>query len=478
MILSLVVDMKTAFLTENFLLETKSGQALYHEYAENMPIFDYHCHLPPSDVAIDRQFENLTQVWLYGDHYKWRAIRTNGVEEKYCTGKAADEEKFMKWAETVPYTLRNPLYHWTHLELKRYFGVEKLLSPDTAKEIYDECSEKLKSPEYSARGLMRMMNVKAVCTTDDPADDLAHHKAIKEDGFEIKFLPAFRPDLAMAADDIGAYNAYLDKLGRAAGRNIETYDDLQEALRARHKFFDDMGCVTSDHGLGAPVAEEYRQKEVQDIFRQVRAGNGVEPGEVLKLKSALMVEFGRMDSERGWVMQLHMGAMRNNSTRMFNTIGKDTGFDSIGDYEIGRPLSRFLDALDMTGELPKTILYNLNPRDNELLATMLGNFQDGSCPGKMQFGSGWWFLDQKDGMERQINALSNLGLLSRFVGMLTDSRSFLSYPRHEYFRRILCNIIGRDIDAGLLPDDMELVGGMVQNICYNNAKEYFGLELS
>lgn len=466
--------MKKAFLSEDFLLDTESGRALYHDYAADMPIFDYHCHLPASEVAEDRQFENLTQVWLHGDHYKWRGMRTDGVAEKYCTGDASDEEKFMKWAETVPHTLRNPLYHWTHLELKRYFGINKLLSPETAKEIYDECSEKLSSPEYSARGLMKMMNVKAVCTTDDPADDLAHHSAIKSDGFEIDVTPAFRPDQAMAVEDAKSYNAYLDKLGESADKNIESYDDLLSALRARHKFFGEMGCVTSDHGLGAPVADDFTEKEVKDIFSNIRAGGVLDQVQAGKLKSALMIEFGRMDSEHGWVMQLHMGALRNNNTRMFEKIGRDIGFDSIGDYEIGVPLSKFLDSLDRTEELPKTILYNLNPRDNELLATMIGNFQDGSCPGKMQFGSGWWFLDQKDGMEKQLETLSTLGLLGRFIGMLTDSRSFLSYPRHEYFRRILCNMIGRDIDNGLVPDDMALVGGMVQDICYNNAYNYFG----
>ncbi len=468
--------MSTDFLGDDFLLQTPFARSLYHEHAEAMPIFDFHCHLPPADIAADRRFDNLTQIWLYGDHYKWRAMRTNGVDERYCTGDASDEEKFLAWAETVPFAVRNPLFLWTHLELKRYFGVETLLNPSTARGIYERCSEKLRSPEYSVRNLLRRMNVRAVCTTDDPRDDLAHHRAIAQSGFEITVVPTFRPDKAMAAEDPAVYNAYLDTLAAAADSDIRSYDSLLDALRARHAFFHDMGCRLSDHGIETAYAEPFTPAEIDAIFTKVRGGTRLEAAELLKLKSALLLELGRMDHERGWTQQLHFGAMRNNNSRMYERLGPDTGFDSIGDFEIGRPLSRLLDSLDSTDQLPKTILYTLNPRDNELMATMLGNFQDGSIAGKLQFGSGWWFHDQRDGMERQMNALSNMGLLSRFVGMLTDSRSFLSYPRHEYFRRALCKLIAQDAALGELPESLELVGPLVEGICFRNAKEYFGVE--
>jgi len=470
--------MSTEFMKEDFLLQTETAKTLYHEYAEKMPIYDYHCHIPAEQIAEDKQFENLTAIWLYGDHYKWRAMRTNGVNEKYCTGDASDWEKFEKWAETVPYTLRNPLYHWTHLELKRPFGIrDKLLGPETAKEIYDACNEMLQTPEFSARNIMRKMNVKLVCTTEGPLDNLEYHRKIRKDNFEIKVHTAFRPDKALAVENADAYNQWLNKLEKAADMEIKNFDSFLDAIRNRHDYFHENGCRLSDYGIETAYAASYTDSEIKKIFSKVRSGKTLDNGECLKFKSAMMVEFALMDHEAGWVMQLHLGALRNNNTRLFNSLGPDTGFDSIGDFEIARPLSMFLDALDKDNKLPKTIIYNLNPRDNELIATMIGNFQDGSLPGKMQYGSGWWFLDQKDGMERQINALSNLGLLSRFVGMLTDSRSFLSYPRHEYFRRILCNILGNDVEAGLIPNDIAMLGEMVENICFNNAKNYFSMGL-
>ncbi len=461
------------FLNENFLLDTRTAQRLYYEHAARMPIIDYHCHLPPDEIAADKNFENLTQAWLYGDHYKWRAMRTNGVEEKYCTGNASDWEKFEKWAETVPYTMRNPLFHWTHLELKNPFKIRKLLSPDTAREIYDRCSAMLNEKEYSVRGILQKMNVELLCTTDDPVDSLEHHKKIKTDRFSTRVLPAWRPDKAMAVENPNAFNKYLEQLEQAAEMAINGFNDLIFALQKRHDYFHENGCRLSDHGLENFFAEDYTQTEIERIFSKIRGGKKIERQEKLKFKSAMLVYFAEMDNEKGWTQQFHIGAMRNNNTRMFKKLGPDTGFDSIGDFEIGKPMSKFLDRLDKENKLTKTILYNLNPRDNELFATMTGNFNDGSIPGKMQFGSGWWFLDQKDGIEKQLTALSNLGLISRFVGMLTDSRSFLSYPRHEYFRRILCNLIGNDVENGLLPADMDWLGDMVENICYYNAKNYF-----
>lgn len=463
-------------MDKNFLLHTETAQELYHHHAAKMPIFDYHCHLSPKDIALDRQFDNLTQIWLYGDHYKWRAMRTNGVDERYCTGDASDWEKFQKWAETVPNTLRNPLFHWTHLELERFFGVETILRPETAKEVWDECNAKLQTPEYSVRNLIRMANVHTICTTDDPVDSLQYHRQIKESGFEVKVLPAWRPDKAMAVENTEAFNQYVDALGEAAELKIITFADFMEALEKRHLFFHENGCRLSDHGLETIIAEDYTDKEIRDIFEKVRGGYDLKEIEIRKFKAGMLYEFGIMDHSKGWTQQFHLGALRNNNTRLFNKLGPDTGFDSIGDFEIARPLSEFLDKLDQSDQLSKTILYNLNPRDNELFATMIGNFQDGSVPGKIQYGSGWWFLDQKDGMEKQINALSNLGLLSRFIGMLTDSRSFLSYIRHEYFRRILCNLIGTDVENGELPNDRELLGTMVEDICFNNARAYFNFE--
>lgn len=470
--------MSLKFIHEDFLLQTETAKVLYHQHAAKMPIFDYHCHLSVQQIAEDVRFENITKIWLYGDHYKWRAMRTNGVDERFCTGSASDWEKFQMWAQTLPNCLRNPLYHWTHMELKRPFGIsDKLLNPQSAKEIYDRCNELLKSPKFSTRGIMRQMNVKVVCTTDDPIDDLRHHRKIAADGFEIKVYPAWRPDKGMAVENIQALNEWIDKLQLAADVDIKNFDDYREAIRKRHNFFHENNCRLSDHGIETAYAEDYTDSEIKKIFDKIRHSKKLDIGEMLKFKSAMMYEFAMMDAEKGWVQQFHFGALRNNNNRLFKSLGPDTGLDSIGDFEIGKPLVKFLDRLDSQNKLAKTILYNLNPRDNEMLATIMGSFQDGSVPGKMQLGSGWWFLDQKDGMEKQMTALSNLGLLSRFVGMLTDSRSFLSYPRHEYFRRILCNLLGNDIEAGLIPKDMKLLGEMVENISFNNAKNYFGMKV-
>ncbi|HEY0677528.1 MAG TPA: glucuronate isomerase [Chitinophagaceae bacterium] len=462
-----------SFLDSNFLLHTKTAQRLYHDFAAKMPIIDYHCHLPPDQIANDIKFNNLTHVWLYGDHYKWRAMRTNGVDESYCTGNKSDYEKFEKWAATVPYTVRNPLYHWTHLELQRYFDIDQLLDEKSARAIYDNCTEKLQTSAYSVRNLLRKMNVKVVCTTDDPVDSLEHHKKISDDGFEIKILPAYRPDKAMNADDTASFNDYVSKLEVATGSSIGSYGEYLSALKSRHDFFSVMGCTVSDHGLEQVYAEDYTDAEIKKIFDKVRTGGTLTNEERLKFKSAMLYQFAIWDHEKGWVQQYHLGALRNNNSRMMKRLGADTGWDSIGDFQQGRSLAKFLDRLDANDQLAKTIIYNLNPADNELMATMIGNFNDGSVAGKVQFGSAWWFLDQKDGMVKQINALSNMGLLSRFVGMLTDSRSFLSYPRHEYFRRLLCNLFGDEMEKGELPSDMNWMGKIIQDVCYLNAKNYF-----
>jgi glucuronate isomerase len=469
--------MAKQFLDENFLLETKTAQTLYHEYAKQMPIIDYHCHLPPDQIANDKQFDNLTQIWLYGDHYKWRAMRTNGVDEAYCTGNKSDYEKFEKWAETVPYTMRNPLYHWTHMELQRYFDIHDILDALTARKIYDECTAKLQTPEYSVRNLLRKMNVKTVCTTDDPVDSLEHHQKVKDDGFEIPIIPAWRPDTAMNVANAANFVAYTKKLEAASNVHIVFFKDFLDALKKRHDFFATMGCSVSDHGLEQIYAEDYTEHEIHEIFDKVYGGHELSMEEQNKFRSAMLVYFAEWDHEKGWVQQFHLGAIRNNNLKAMRELGPDTGWDSIGDFPQARAISKFLGGLISRDKLTKTILYNLNPADNELMATMIGNFNDGSAPGKIQWGSGWWFLDQKDGMIKQMNALSNMGLLSRFVGMLTDSRSFLSFPRHEYFRRILCNLFGNDVENGELPANIEWIGQVIQDICFNNANNYFNLQL-
>jgi glucuronate isomerase len=468
--------MKKEFINDNFLLDTKTASKLYHTYAEPLPIIDYHCHIPPKEVAQNRQFETMTQIWLSGDHYKWRAMRTCGVDERFITGNASDWEKFEMWARTVPKTIRNPLYHWTHLELKSPFGIsDKLLNEKTAKSIWEKCNAKLATPGYTTQGIAKRMNVKIICTTDDPIDSLEYHESYtkKGNGFT-KMFPAFRPDKAMAVENVEAFLSYVQKLESVSGIEIKDFNSLIAAIRARHDFFHSRGCRVSDHGIETAYAEDYTDSEISAIFKKLQKGKNLDSAETLQFKSAMMYEFGVMDYEKGWVQQLHLGALRNNNSRMMRVLGPDTGFDSIGDFEIARPLAKFLNKLDTENKLAKTILYNLNPRDNELMATMIGNFQDGSIAGKLQYGSGWWFLDQRDGMEKQIEALSNLGMLSQFIGMLTDSRSFLSYPRHEYFRRLLCNILGSEIEKGFIPNDVKLIGGMVQDICYNNANKYFG----
>ncbi len=461
------------FINDDFMLTNDYARELYHESAEKMPIIDYHCHLVPQMIAENHRFKDLTEVWLGGDHYKWRAMRGNGVPEEFITGKRSSYEKFEKWAETVPYTMRNPLYHWTHLELARVFGIYELLNPQTARAIYDECTEKLQTEEYRGQALMKKFNVKVVCTTDDPVDSLEYHKYIAENPFGVKVLPAWRPDKAMAVEKPG-YAEYIGRLADVSGVQITGYQDLLDALRKRHDFFDSMGCRLSDHGLENFYAEDFGMEEIDAIFRKALKGEAVSEEEVLKFRSAILLDFARLDWEKGWAQQFHIGAIRDNNTRMYNILGPDTGYDAIHDVSCAAAGHKFLNRLATEDKLAKTILYNLNPKDNEVLATMAYTFNDGTVPGKMQLGSGWWFLDQEDGMRKQMNALSALGLFSRFVGMLTDSRSFLSYPRHEYFRRILCSVLGEDIEKGKLPkSEMAFIHQMVKDISYNNAARYF-----
>jgi len=461
------------FLNENFLLESASAEKLYHGYAAAMPIIDYHNHLSPQQTADDINFENLTAVWLHGDHYKWRAMRINGVAEKYCSGNATDWEKFEQWAATVPYSMCNPLYHWSHLELQRYFDVHELLNPANAKKIYDECSEKLQSKEYSVRNLLRKMSVQYVGTTDDPLDDLLAHQKIKNDGFEIKVHPSFRPDKAMHIDNAATFNEYILKLQAVTGNSITGFDDYVAALKNRHDYFAANGCTVSDHGVEEMYAEDYTAEELKSIFDKVRKGINPEKLEIAKFKSAVLFMLGEWGSEKNWVQQYHIGPIRNNNSRMFAALRSDTGWDSMGNSINIKAVAKFLDRLDKNNTLAKTILYSINPADTDLLATMAGNFNDGSFPGKIQLGAAWWFNDQKDGIIQHLKSASNMGLLSRFVGMLTDSRSFLSFPRHEYFRRILCNFLGNQMENGELPNDEKWIGKMVQDICYNNAKQYF-----
>lgn len=462
------------FINDDFMLTNDYARELYHQSAENQPIIDYHCHLVPKMIADNYQFADLTEVWLGGDHYKWRAMRGNGVPEEFITGKADGYAKFQKWAETVPYTMRNPLYHWTHLELSRVFGVDKILKPETAREIYDECSAKLQTPEFRGQELMKKFKVEVVCTTDDPADSLEFHQQIKDNPFGVKVLPTWRPDKAMVVEKPQQYREYIQKLSDVSGVAINNYQDLLTALQKRQDFFYEMGCRISDHGLETFYAEDFTMEEVDQIFRNTLKGIQPAQEEVLKFKSAILLDFARMDHAKGWAQQFHIGAIRDNNTRMFNLLGPDTGYDAIHDVQCAAAGHKFFNTLALEDKLTKTILYNLNPKDNEVLATMAYTFNDGTCPGKMQLGSGWWFLDQEDGMRKQMNALSALGLLSRFVGMLTDSRSFLSYPRHEYFRRILCNLLGEDLKAGKLPvSEMDFLHQMVKGISYENAKNYF-----
>ena len=468
-----------SFINENFMLQNDTARQLYHSHAAKMPIIDYHCHLVPRQIAENIQFRDITQLWLVdghaGDHYKWRAMRANGVPEEYITGGTRSSwETFEKWAETVPYLMRNPLYHWSHLELSRVFGIDKLLSPATAREIFEECNAKLATEEFRGQGLIRKFNVEVVCTTDDPADDLRWHKMIADNPFGTKVLPTWRPDKAMTLEDPKSYKAYLTRLGEAAGMEIDSYADLLDALRKRHDFFASMGCKLSDHGMETLYAVPYKDIEIELIFKKVLLGKAPSPVELDKFRSAFLHDVAVMDAETGWAQQYHVGAIRTNNSKMFGLIGPDTGFDAIHDLPIAVAGHRFFDRLASEDKLAKTILYCLNPKDNEVLTTMAYTFNDGSIPGKMQFGSGWWFLDQEDGMRKQMNTLSNLGLLSRFVGMLTDSRSFISYPRHEYFRRILCDMVGNDVESGRLPaSEMPRIEAMIEDISYNNAKNYF-----
>ncbi|MGD1088815.1 MAG: glucuronate isomerase [Verrucomicrobiota bacterium] len=463
------------FIHEDFLLQTRTACRLYHQFAETGPILDFHCHLSPREIAENRQFKNVAEIWLEGDHYKWRAMRSNGVAERFCTGDAEPFAKFQAWAATVPHTLRNPLYHWTHLELKRYFGIDELLDEASAVRIWKEAGEKLSTSELTTQGILKKFQVSVVCTTDDPVDDLQHHKAIAASGLATRVLPTFRPDKALTVHQPEQFNQWVNRLAGAADVEIDSFAKFLAALRARHDFFHAQGCRISDHGMEHCFADFCSEKIASGIFDKARSAKMASPEEQSQFATFLMLFFGRLDAEKGWTKQLHLGAMRNCNTRLLKQLGPDTGFDFIGDFPQAAALTKYLDRLDQDNALPKMIIYNLNPADNYIFATLLGNFQDGSIPGKIQLGSGWWFLDQKEGIEWQINALSNLGLLSRFVGMITDSRSFMSYPRHEYFRRVLCNLIGRDVENGQIPDDDSLLGPMIRNICHENARNYLAL---
>ena len=460
------------FIHEDFLLQSRTAKRLYHQFAEEQPIFDYHCHLPPRDIAENRQFNNLFEIWLEGDHYKWRAMRANGVTERFVTGNAEPFEKFKAWAATVPHTLRNPLYHWTHLELKRYFGIDELLDEESAARIWKKSNDQLAAGELTTQGILKKFKVTHVCTTDDPTDDLRHHDALAKSGMSTCVLPAYRPDKALAVNDSARFNQWVEALAIAGDTDVNNFDAFLSALKKRHDFFHSRGCRLSDHGMNQCYADFCSDKAAEAIFDKARGGKPASPTEQAQFASFMMLYFGRLDAEKGWTKQLHLGALRNNNTRLLKTAGPDTGFDSIGDFPQATALSAYLDRLDQDNALPKTVIYNNNPTDNYLFAAMIGNFQDGTIPGKVQFGSAWWFLDQREGMEMQLNALSNLGLLSRFVGMVTDSRSFMSYPRHEYFRRTLCNLLGRDVENGEIPEDDALLGPMIRNICYFNAKQY------
>ncbi|HEY3350087.1 MAG TPA: glucuronate isomerase [Thermoanaerobaculia bacterium] len=467
----------TTFLGEDFLLDTPTAADLYRSVARDLPILDFHCHLPVELIAADHRFRSITEIWLEGDHYKWRAMRANGVAERFCTGDASDWEKFEAWAGTVPKTLRNPLYHWTHMELRRPFGIDDLLDGKSARSVFERANARLAEPGFTAQGLLRQFRVAVVCTTDDPVDSLKHHAALAaRPDPDTRVVPTFRPDKVLATDDPAAWNAWVDRLEEAASLSIGSLDVLLQALESRHAAFHAAGCRASDHGLERLDAEPFSDADVAADFARLRSGEALVPDEAHRFRSALLHRLALLDHARGWVQQFHLGALRNVNSRLRRTLGADTGFDSIGDFDQARPLARFLDRLDDANSLAKTILYNLNPADNEVFATMIGNFQDGSVAGKMQLGSAWWFLDQLDGMEAQMRALSGMGLFSRFVGMVTDSRSFLSYPRHDYFRRLVCNLLGRDVARGLLPDDRGLLGRLVADVSYFNALAYLGLE--
>lgn len=465
------------FINEKFLLKNETAVSLYNDYAKDMPIIDYHCHLSPKEIYEDKRFKNITEVWLYGDHYKWRAMRSNGIDEKYITGDADDYSKFIAWAKTVPMTIGNPLYHWTHMELQKYFGINEILNEKSAEEIWEKANSQIIKAEFSSRGLITKSKVEVICTTDDPIDSLEYHIKLKEDkSFKVKVLPTLRPDKGLDISNKN-FKAWVEKLGQASGKVISSYDIFLAALEDRIKFFHSVGCRISDHALDKVYYVEASKDEVNGIFDKALKDEVLSEEEINKYKTYTLRMLGRSYCEYGWTMQLHIGAMRNNNTRMFEKMGPDTGFDSSSDYSIAYPLSRFLDSLEIINSLPKTILYTLNPGDNYVLATMLGNFQGSEVPGKIQFGSAWWVNDNKDGMIEQMKALGNVGLLSRFVGMLTDSRSFLSYTRHDYFRRILCNLLGQWAEEGEVPEDVELLGRIVQGICYTNAKEYFGIDI-
>jgi len=465
--------MMKSFITDDFLLRSSFAQKLYHDYAKELPIIDYHNHLPSDEIAVDRRFENITRIWLGGDHYKWRAMRTLGIDESYITGNKSDHEKFLKWAAVVPYTMRNPLYHWTHLELQRYFGIHDLLQPETANAVYGKANAALGTPEFSTRGLLAKMKVEVVCTTDDPVDSLQPHQQLAGTNFKTKVLPTFRPDKVYNFSTTSAFLAYRDLLANSSGMEITSYDTLLQALQNRVDYFHQNGCRLADHGLSQLTTPDSAVDNPHKIFEKLNRKETLSLAESNAFRYHVLVELCRMYHQRGWVQQFHLGALRNTNTRMLTQLGPDTGFDSIGDFSQASALAVFLNALDSTNQLCKTILYNLNPADNEVFAAMIGNFNDGSVKGKVQYGSAWWFLDQKDGMEKQLNAISNMGLLSCFIGMLTDSRSFMSFPRHEYFRRILCNLIGQDVENGELPADEKWLGKLVADVCYYNAKEYF-----
>ncbi len=464
-----------SFIHDDFLLETDTARRIYHTFAEPEPILDFHCHLPPEDIASNRRFANLFEIWLAGDHYKWRAMRAAGVDESLVTGDASPRDKFLAWANTVPLTLRNPRYHWTHLELKRYFQIDCLLDSSTAAAVWDQANELLAGDSLTAHGILAKFKVRALCTTDDPTGDLAYHRQIAASTCPARVFPTFRPDKALGVHRPENFNVWIGRLATAANTEVDSFQTFLDAIKSRHDAFHAQGCRLSDHGLnhcfGAPCAES----EASEIYEKARAFQEVAPEEHIAFSSFMMFYFGRLDAEKGWTKQIHLGARRSNNTRRLAELGPDTGYDSIGDWSQADALGDYLDALESENALPRTVIYNLNPADNYTLATMAGNFQDGRIAGKIQFGSGWWFLDQKEAMEWQMNALSNCGLLSQFVGMLTDSRSFMSYPRHEYFRRVLSNLIGADVEKGLLPDSDDLLGPLVRNICYNNAKRYLNL---